>query len=55
MAGPGFEKAKFRSQNLARYYASPRATVLSMRNEVEGYLNEAPDKHKPEFSWYSRT
>ena len=23
-----------------------------MRNEVEGYLDDAPDKHKPFFGWY---
>jgi len=52
MAAPGFEKAKYRQQTLSRYYASLKATILSMRREVEGYLDDAPDKHKPEFSWY---
>ena len=52
MGAPGFDKAKYRQQTLSRYYASLKATVLSMRREVEGYLDDVPDKHKPEFSWY---
>ena len=52
MPGPGFEKSKYRQQNLERFYGSLRGTIFALRREVASYLADAPEKHKPEFSWY---
>ena len=54
MPGPGFEKSKYRQQNLERYYASLKGTILALRREAEGYLEDAPDKLKPQFEWHLR-
>ena len=48
----GFAKAKNRERVLSRSYASLRATVHSVRKEVEGYLDDAPETHKLVFAWY---
>ena len=54
MSAAGFEKAKYRQQNLERFYGSLKGTIFALRREVEGYLDDAPDKLKPQFEWHLR-